>query len=155
MEDSAKPNIMWADNEELAIGFDHRPNTNMVEVDLFKFPEKYPFINCTRLRVWLFDKVKSKAYHFDIPKSFRWDGATIPSLVWFIFGCKTDNRYRNPSMLHDYMCNNKYVVCFDREFSTKIFKAMLLKNKVNKTKANIMCFFVDLWQRFQTGWEDV
>lgn len=152
-----KANIMWYEDNELAIGFNHKPNTHMLEPlpsmtqadkDMI---ELYPFINCTSLKVSLFDHKKQKKYEFTIPKSFRWDGATIPRLLWFIIGAKTNPKFRTPSLLHDYMCNNKYCVGFDRAFSTNVFKACLKVAGVGKIRREIMCFFVDFWQRTQ-GW---
>lgn len=154
-----KANIMWYEDEELAIGFDHKPNTHMIEPlpsmsqkekDL---AEMYPFINCTALKVYLFDHIKQKKYNFVIIKHFRWDGATIPRLLWFIIGSKTNPKFRTPSLIHDYICNNKCLVNFDRAFSTLVFKACLKVAGVSKWRREIMCFFVDLWQRFQKGWK--
>lgn len=152
-------NLMWYQDENIAIGFNHRPNTHMLEPlpsmtqkekDLI---EEYPFINCTSLKVYLFDKPKMLSHKFTIPKSFRWDGATIPCLIWFIIGSKTNPKFRIPSLIHDYMCNNKYCVGYDRAFSTEVFKALLKVAGVGEVRRNVMCFFVDLWQRFQKGWE--
>lgn len=153
-----KPNIMWYEGKELSIIFNHKPNTHTIEIlpsmsqaekDL---AEMYPFINCTSLKVTLFDHIKGKKYEFVITKHFRWDGATIPRLFWFIVGSKTNPKYRIPSLLHDFICNNKCLVDFDRKFSTKVFTACLEVAGVKKVRRNIMGFFVDLWQRFQVGW---
>ena len=151
--------INWYDSEELAIFFEHKPNTHMLEPlpsmsqaekDLI---EMYPFINCTALKVALFDKIKQKNYKFTIPKLFRWDGATIPRLAWWIIGSKTNPKFRIASLIHDYLCTNKYVIDYDRKFSTNVFKALLEAAGVRKWKRDIMCFFVDLFQRFQ-GWSN-
>ena len=151
-------NVKWYEDKELAIFFNHKPNTHMLEPmpsmtqgekDLI---EIYPFINCTSLRVALFDRVKNKVHKFTIPKSFRWDGGTIPRLFWFIIGSPTNPKFRTPSLLHDYMCNNKYCVDFDRAFSTKVFKACLKVAGVGFLRREIMCFFVDLWQCTRSGW---
>lgn len=150
-------NINWYENSELAIFFNHRPHTNMLEPlpsmtqgekDLI---ELYPFINCTTLKVALYNKTKTKMYKFSIPKGYRFDGATIPCLFWWIIGAKTNPKFRTPSLIHDYLCTNKYVIDYDRKFSTDVFGALLEVAGVRKWKRNIMCFFVDLFQRFQ-GW---
>ena len=157
--DKNKTNLLWYEDKELAIIFDHKPNIRMIEPlpsmtqaekDLI---ELYPFINCTALRVTLFDHVKSKKYEFTITKHFRYDGATIPRLLWFIIGAKTNPKFRIPALIHDFLCNNKCLVNFDRAFSTKVFKACLKVAGVGKARREIMCFFVDLFQRFQKGWE--
>jgi hypothetical protein len=112
---------------------------------------RYPFINCTALDVHLTDKEIDITYGFTIPKSFRWDGATIKPVFWLLIGSKTDARFKIPSLIHDYMCNNKYIVGFDRKFSSEVFKALLLVSGVSKVKAQTMYLTVDLYQRTQ-GW---
>ena len=156
--DKADNNIKWYEDKELAIFFDHKPNTNMLEPlpsmtqaekDMI---EKYPFINCTPLKVALFDKPKMQTYKFTIPKHFRWDGATIPRLLWFIVGSKVNPKFRTPSLIHDYLCCNKYVINFDRQFSSKVFRACLLTAGVSKIKVNIMYSSVEMYQKLFADW---
>lgn len=147
--------INWYEDEKLFILFDHKPNTNMLEPlpSMTKAEKelvaKYPFINCTSLDVKLIDRVKDVTYGFTIPKNFRWDGATIKPIFWLLIGSKTDPRFKIPSLVHDYMCNNKYIVNFDRKFSSEVFKALLLVSGVSKLKAQIMYKAVDLFQMTQ------
>lgn len=151
-------NIKWFENDELAIFFNHKPNTHMLEPlpsmtqaekDLV---ELYPFINCTSLKVALFDKSKQKMYKFTINKHFRWDGATIPRLIWWIIGSKTNPKFRTPSMIHDFLCSNKYVIDFDRKFSSKVFRALLEVAGVKKWRRNIMYACVDTFQALFCDW---
>lgn len=147
----------WYSDDELAIFFDHKPNTNMLDPEDGKTQKekdliaRNPFINNTQLNVELFDEVKELGYGFTIPKNFRWDGGTINPIFWLLIGSKTDPKFKNPSLLHDYMCNNKYIVNFDRKFSSKVFRAMLLKAGVGKFRAQIMYLAVDIFQMTQ-GW---
>lgn len=150
--------IEWYNNDKITIFFNHKPNTHMLEPlpsmtqaekDLI---EKYPFINCTTLQVAIYDKKLPKMYKFTIPKSFRWDGATIPRLVWWIIGSKTNPKYRTPSLIHDYMCLNKYIIDYRCEFSTQIFEAMLSVAGVSKWRRKIMCFFVNIYQKIFCDW---
>lgn len=149
--------INWYEDEKLKIEFSHKPNTNMLEPlpsmtkEEKELVYRYPFINCTSLDVHLTDKEKDITYGFTIPKSFRWDGATIKPVFWLLIGSKEDARFKIPSLIHDYICNNKYIVNFDRLFSSKVFKALLLVSGVGKIKAQIMYVAVDLFQRTQ-GW---
>ena len=149
--------IEWYSDQELSIFFSHKPNTIQLdpcdnipneEKDII---EKYPFLNKTSLKVSLFNHKKSKKYEFTIPKGMRWDGATIPRLLWFIIGSKTNPKFRTPSLIHDFLCVNKYVIDFDRKFSSKVFKALLYKAGVSKWRRNLMYFAVDIFQRTQ-GW---
>lgn len=151
-------NIKWYEDKELAIFFNHKPNTNMLEpLPSMSQAEKdlieiYPFINCTSLNVALFDRKKGESYKFTIPKSYRWDGATIGRFFWWIIGSKTNPKFRTPSLIHDFCCSNKYVVGYDRKFSTDVFNACLIVAGVKKWRRCIMCFCVDLYQRTQ-GWK--
>jgi hypothetical protein len=107
---------------------------------------EYPFINCSSLKVRI--TYYGQQCEFHVPKGFRWDGATIPWFVWWIVGSKTENRYRLPSMIHDYMCNNKYVVNFNRKLSSDVFRALLRANAVAKWRVAVMYFFVELCQKY-------
>jgi hypothetical protein len=107
---------------------------------------EYPFINCSSLKVRI--TYYGQQCEFHVPKGFRWDGATIPWFVWWIVGSKTENRYRLPSMIHDYMCNNKYVVNFNRKLSSDVFRALLRANAVAKWRIGVMYFFVELCQKY-------
>lgn len=149
--------IEWYADKELAIYFSHKPNTRMLEPLPDMTPaekdliEIYPFVNVTSLKVTLFDHKKQKKYEFTIPKGMKWDGATIPRCLWCIVGAKTNPKFRIPSLIHDYLCQNKFVIDFDRNYSSKVFKALLLVAGVNKFKAQTMYLAVDLFQRTQ-GW---
>lgn len=153
----ANTSIIWYEDEELRIWFNHKPNVNMLDpLPSMTKQEKqqiarFPFINCTALDVKLTDLKKDVTYAFAIPKHFRYDGATIAPIFWLFIGSKTDPRFRIPSLLHDYMCNNKYIVNFDRKFSSKVFKALLKVSGVSKIKRETMYHAVDNYQKFQ-GW---
>ena len=153
----ANTSIIWYEDKELRIWFNHKPNVNMLDpLPSMAKQEKqqiarFPFINCTALDVKLTDLKKDVTYGFTIPKHFRWDGATIAPIFWLFIGSKTDPRFRIPSLLHDYMCNNKYIVDFDRKFSSKVFKALLKVAGVSKIKRETMYHAVDNYQKFQ-GW---
>lgn len=149
--------IVWYEDKELRIWFSHKPNTAMRDIlpSMTKAEKeeiaRYPFINCTKLDVQLTDKKKDITYGFTIPKQYLWDGATIKPIFWLLIGSKTDARFRIPSLIHDYTCDNKYIVHFDRKFSSKVFRALLKVSGVNKLKRDIMYHAVDNFQKFQ-GW---
>lgn len=143
---------LWYAEDNCVIEFNKKPNTNMVRLlPLMTDKEKqkaaeYPFINCSNLKVRI--TYYGQQCEFHVPKGFRWDGATIPWFVWWIVGSKTENRYRLPSMIHDYMCNNKYVVNFNRKLSSDVFRALLRANAVAKWRVAVMYFFVELCQKY-------
>lgn len=149
--------IEWYKSERLAIFFSQMPNIIMRETneDSNKFEvmdvENYPFRNVEPFVCTIFDHKEFKKHQFVIPK-MNYDGATIPKFLWLIIGANTDPLYKRPALLHDYVCIHKEVIKNNRELSTEVFKAMLYREGVPKLRANIMCFFVDLFQRLFCHW---
>lgn len=151
-------NILWVDTKDLSIGFDNKPLVGIREIlpsdDKFIKLSKanYPFILKRELTVDIFYHKKNKHYTFVIPKNFCYDGMTIPRLAWTLIGVsKEDNRGLIGSLIHDKLCLDKYLIQNDRELSTNVFKELIISGGIPNWKANIMCVFVDLWQRTQ-GW---
>ena len=150
-------NILWFEDEELAIkfgGIPHvcvryvLPSSTPAEVESIK---KYPFINKKELKVALIDKVKEDVYYFIIPKGYCYDGATVPKFFWRVIGPNTDNSFLIPALIHDVLCENHHYINNDREFSTKVFNALLEVAEVPPFKRFLMKNSVDLFQRF-CGW---
>lgn len=81
-------------------------------------------------------------------KGYTYDGASIP----FKIG-KGNMKLLIPSLFHDILCENKALVEFNRELSSKIFYQALLLCHVNKLIAWTMYFAVDNYQRFM-DWEE-
>lgn len=89
-----------------------------------------------------------KTYFISNQSEYCYDGASIP----FKIG-KGNMKLLIPSLYHDIICEDKSLVDFNRNLSSKIFKELLLQCKVNKLTAEIMYQAVDLYQRFQ-GWKN-
>ena len=98
-----------------------------------------------------------RKFAFDIPIGFMWDGATIPRLLWFIIGSKTDNEFAKSSMLHDYLLDEAVHIINNHlkehisileyiRLTTLIFREKLKLQGVNVIKANIMGFAVHVAQ---------
>lgn len=149
--------IEWYKSDELSIFFDENPHVGVRYVlpssnELEKLSIKqYPFINRKALEVKLFDHTKEKSYGFKIPKGYCYDGASIPRVFWRLIGSNTDNSFLIPALIHDVLCENHNYVDNDREFSTKVFNALLEVSDVGKFKRFLMKNSVDLFQRF-CGW---
>lgn len=152
-------NILWYEDDELAIefgGVPHvcvryvLPSSTPKEIESIK---KYPFMNKTTLKVALIDKIKEDVYYFIIPKGYCYDGATVPRFFWRIIGPNTDNSFLIPALIHDVLCENHEYVNNDREFSSKVFNALLEVAEVPAFKRFLMKNSVDLFQRFQ-GWSE-
>lgn len=146
--------IEWFKNEKLGIYFSDVPRVCIRYVlpssteSERKSIEKYPFINKKELKVELHDDVKGKTYNFTIPKSYCYDGASIPRVFWRVIGSNTDNKFLIPALIHDALCENHHYVDNDREFSSEVFNALLEVSEVNPFKRFLMKNSVDFFQRF-------
>jgi hypothetical protein len=148
-------------HSDLKINTNYRPDCDTREIypddaeDVRKDKKKFPFIlnNAVVIDGIYFDENK-EAFHFtfSIKERYTWDGATIPRLLWFIIGAKGSPEFLIASMLHDVVCQNKYMLNGNRYLSSLILRETLLSCGTPKWKADVMFFSVDLWQRTQ-GWE--
>lgn len=152
-----KPNIKWYEDDELTIGFSEAPHVCVRYVLPSSTPaevksiKKYPFICKTKLNVTLFDHEKEEVYTFTIPKGYCYDGASIPKFFHRVVGANTDNSFLIPALIHDWMCEQHECIGNDREFSSKVFNALLEVSEVNPFKRFLMKYSVDIFQRTQ-GW---
>jgi len=146
--------IEWYRDKDLGIYFNEKPSVRMkVIMPSMTDEEKarikaFPFQNRKTLKVKLCDYLKNKEYEFIIPKMYCWDGATIPRMLWRLIGPKTSPEFLIPSMVHDWMCCYHASVGNDRNFSSRVFRGLLLEAGVGKIKAQTMYLAVDNFQRF-------
>ena len=150
-----KPYIKWFEDEELSIEFSENPHvciryvlpsSTSAEIKSIK---RFPFINKRMLNVRLYDKEKEQIYDFTIPKSYCYDGASIPRFFHRVIGANTDNKFLIAALIHDWMCEHHDCVGNDRVFSSKVFNALLEVSEVNPFKRFLMKNSVDIFQRFQ------
>lgn len=150
--------IKWYEDSYIGIEFSEIPRPHI----RFALPsmsdaekgniKKYPFVNRKDLTVILHDYFKQKTYKFDIPKGYKWDGATIPRVFWRLIGAKTDPDFLIPSMIHDVLCENHQYVDNDRYFADKVFECLLYVSGVSNFSRWLMFHSVDNFQKF-CGWD--
>ena len=151
--------LEWYSDNKLGIFFDEVPKVGIRYIlptsknDDKKSIKKYPFINRQNLKVELRDYKKKKIYDFEIPKGYCYDGASVPRFFWRVIGANTDNRFLIPALIHDVLCENHHYVDNDREFSTKVFNALLVVSEVYPFKRFLMKNSVDIFQKFFCKWE--
>ena len=152
-----KPYIKWFEDEELSIEFSENPHvciryvlpsSTSAEIKSIK---RFPFINKRMLNVRLYDKEKEQIYDFTVPKSYCFDGASIPRFFHRVIGANTDNKFLIAALIHDVLCENHSYVNNDRAFSSKVFNALLEVSEVPAFKRFLMKYSVDIFQRTQ-GW---
>lgn len=150
--------IEWYDDEDLAIFFSDIPHVCMryplpTHTDEEKKNiKKLPFICKTELKVELTDKKKNKNYKFTIPRSYCYDGASIPRLFWRVIGSNTDNKFLIAALIHDVLCENHNYVDNDKSFSTNVFNALLKASDVNACQRFFMKNSVACFQTLFCGW---
>lgn len=107
---------------------------------------KKPYKNLEDLKVEI--NYKEEFCSFTIPKNYCFDGASIPRVFWCLIGSCTDNSFLVAAMVHDYMCENHFVVNNNRYLSTLIFNALLKVGGVGSFKRWLMKHSVDNYQKF-------
>ena len=150
--------IKWFEDDELSIEFSDiphvciryiLPSSTPAEIKSIK---KYPFINKRALNVRLCDNEKEEIYTFTIPKGYCFDGASVPKFFHRVIGANTDNKFLIAALVHDVLCENHSYVNYDRQFSSKVFNALLEVSEVNAFKRFLMKHSVNIFQIFQ-GWD--
>ncbi len=91
--------------------------------------------------------LNNNIYEICVPKDFMYDGTSIPSPFWIIFGTPYDTSNDTPGCVHDYLYNknsNSSVICngtrvtLSRNQADRVFYILLCRNGVCKIKAYIM-----------------
>lgn len=132
-------------SDEIKIYLSHIPKSYLNQC-INGCKPKYPLI-CEN-QPYLLIKTKEKTYRIDIPPHYEYDGATIFRFLWRTIGHPLLPQFQNGAVFHDYMCENKSVIDYDRQLSSKVFYHLLRFSGVNRVLAKIMYCFVDFWQRF-------
>lgn len=111
--------------------------------------ESKPFYLMQGFNFIVYGKEK-KVFHF--PLGFESDGCTLKlRLLRLFFGCQHTPKYLIASLLHDFFTNNKYLI--DRKTASEVFRYLLIKEGVEKWKANLMYFGVELYQKYWNRWK--
>lgn len=148
--------MIFCDKKDLKIESDIEPCVgartilpNMNKLETFDI-ELRPFINKRNVTYTIRNDMKE--YRIFIPKDYTWDGATIPFGFRWILGGKGNPQFLIASCVHDKICECKWLINHDRELSSVIFRELLLACGCGKTKAKIMYWAVNNFQKFQRGW---
>ena len=127
--------------------------------------KQYPFELYNTVDVYIITDYRK--FNFIIPKGYTWNGADIPRVFWRMIGSRTDNDFLIASMLHDYLLEFKVYIINEvlknkitkneyRRLTSLIFREKIKKQGTNVIKANIMSWFVDLFQIINyKQWESV
>ena len=146
-----KKYITWFKDDKLKIEFSHEPKwatlqypPNATKEQIEDIDEK-PYINLKDL--WVKITYKGLVSYFFIPRGYRWNGANIPGVAWYIIGTPDDPKFRLASMIHDWLCEHHEDARNDRYLSSLIFTSLLAVAGVEKYKQVIMFHSVDNFQK--------
>lgn len=98
-----------------------------------------------------------RSFSFKISKNYYWNGADIPSILWFLVGSKDSPEFKVPSMVHDFILEFKSYIFTEvlceiltvkeyRRLTSLIFRDLLKTYGTKTVKSNIMAGTVDLFQ---------
>ena len=91
---------------------------------------------------------ENKKYNFTIPKGYDWNGANVPSFAWGLIGQQKEPRFKLPSCVHDFLCEHKEAIDYNRYLSTLVFEALCESfGKFNPFKRWLMFHSVDNFQK--------
>ena len=97
---------------------------------------------------------EGESFNFIIPEKYDWNGANVPSCAWLIIGQQKEPRFKLASMVHDYLCEHKGVINYNRYLSTLIFETLCeYFGRFNAFKRWAMFHSVDNFQKLQKGWK--
>ena len=149
---------LWQDDDWCRVGFSAVPdiankeiNKNVMTPDEIKQAKDKPLYLKNSVDVYLRDCDKCITYTFNIPAGYDYDGASIPRFLWRLIGSKESIEFKVAALLHDYICDNKRVVNYDRYFADKVFERLLEAGDVCAFKRWLMFHCVDNYQKF-CGW---
>ncbi len=93
-----------------------------------------------------------KEHQFTIPRGYCWNGANVPPFAWLIIGQQKEPRFKLPSCVHDYICENHEVIKNNRYLSTLVFETLCeYFGRFNSLKRWAIFHSVDNYQKF-CGW---
>lgn len=127
------------------------------EENIKKNKKKFPFELGSSLSVRIV--TNKRIFSFIIFKGYTWNGADIPRFFWRVIGARTDNDFLIASMLHDYLLEFKVYILNEilkkqisikeyRRLTSLIFRHVIKIQGTNTIKANVMAYFVDVFQMF-------
>lgn len=150
-----------AKEKVISVEFSNIPDVRLRVINSCDFNEvkknkkKYPFELYNSVSVCV--KTSKRTFSFIIFNGYTWNGADIPRFFWRIIGSRTDNDFLIASMLHDYLLEFKSYMLTEvlkdkisvkeyRRLTSLIFRHVIKEQGTNTIKANIMSWFVDVFQ---------
>ena len=73
-----------------------------------------------------------------VKAGFKWNGASIPRVLWSTVGSPFQPKFMAPSMVHDYLYSIGDKSGLNRRQADKLFKKLLLANGVEESLAETM-----------------
>ena len=83
--------------------------------------------------------VEALGYRITVKKGFDSDGASIPQVLWSVYGNPLSGKFRIAALVHDALYASQIV---SRELSDKIFLDLMKQHKVGHPKRQSMYYAV-------------
>ena len=139
------------DDDKNIIVYDKKGN----RITLEKHKKLYPYELKNDVKIIVETNIRS--FSFVIQSGYYWNGADIPSFLWFFVGSKDSPEFKLPSMVHDYLLefkfnilenvlNNEISIKEYRRLTSLIFRQFLKKDGTKTIKSNIMSGCVQIFQ---------
>jgi hypothetical protein len=77
-------------------------------------------------------------YRYTIPALFRYDGASVPRLLWTIIGVTPDGLHRAATLIHDYLYMERDLHGHSRKEVDLLFYNQMIELGMPRRKAKIM-----------------
>lgn len=110
-----------------------------------------PFYLLEAIIAIIVDDNKKKTY-LRLEKGYMSDGCTLKKCFWLLLGCPHTPKYLPASILHDWLIEHPATIGYNRNFSSRAFKQMLIQSGVSEVKAQLMYLAVEAWQAFSNLW---
>lgn len=136
--------IKWCEKLELSIVSDIEPRTSVRKpspvdtIDERENKKQKPYINKKDVEFCV--NYLGSIYKIFIPKNYTWNGTNC-------LGLQYNPKLLNASMVHDYLCERHYVVNYDRQLSSIIFRELGIASGVNKLFMHLAYHAVDNFQK--------
>ena len=141
--------IFLNDLGDITVKYDEKPEI------ILTGDSEFPFVLNKDFKIEIeLNGQPDKQYSINIPKGYKWDGASIPESLQPYIGENYAPEFALASMVHDYMCEEHSIIDDNMYLSTAVFCSLLKSNGVSEWKAGLMAFAVNIYQYIFGDWDD-
>ena len=143
----------WYEDNTCCIAFGAIPkiankqiNNQVMSKEEIKQAKKKPLYLENDVPVVLWNKKTHDIHFFVIESGYDYDGASIWKFFWRLIGSKEDIRFKIASLIHDYICEHKECVLYQRRFSSIVLERLLRVADTDLLRRILMFVAVEIYQ---------